>query len=383
MAQHSQSPSSAPSGRPFLALTLALTLSVGIGVADGTLTSRGVAPLGLLATVPLVVAAISGVIGVVAAGCVAAATLLMMADYDGALWAHDVDILLAGIVIATTVAAVAAAVRRRRTRRLHRIESVADVVQQTLLRPLPARVNDVAIAAHYASATRGAHVGGDIYDAQVTPYGLRLFLGDVRGKGLAALSLANAALGAFREWSHEAPSLAELAARLDASVTRSAEPEEFVTAVVVEVADNAVEIVNCGHLAPLLVSDGAVRAVEPPVVSLPLGLGATGHPQRVTFAAGDRLLLFTDGVSEARRRGRFFDVPRELAASCHDRPAPETVDRLHRRLVKFTRRRLDDDVAIVLIEREGTAAAESIELFDTYPYGETTPSDAGQVSLRV
>jgi serine phosphatase RsbU (regulator of sigma subunit) len=370
MAQHRPKPETAPGGRPFLALTLALVLSIGVAIVDGSLTSRALAPLGLLATIPLVVAAVSGTFGVVAAGCIAAVVLLLMADYDSALWSDDVIVLLAGLAVATGVATATAAARRRRTRRLHRIESVADVVQQTLLRPLPASVNDVAIAAHYASATRGAQVGGDIYDVQVTPYGLRLFLGDVRGKGLAALYLANAALGAFREWSHEASTLTELAARLDASVARSAEPEEFVAGVVVEVADNAVEIVNCGHLAPLLVRSGSVQALEPVVASLPLGLGASGNPQTVTFTAGDRLLLFTDGVSEARRRGRFFDVGRELAAACQDRGAADTVDRLHQRLVKFTRRRLDDDVAIVLIERERSAGADPLELFDGDPYDE-------------
>ena len=381
MSQHRPKPETAPAGRLLLAVNLAAALSIAVAIIDGSLTSRGaapLAPLGLLAAVPLVVAAVSGTVGVAASGGIAAAVLIMMADHDGALWNNDVIVLLVGVAIATAVATATAAVRRRRTRRLHRIESVADVVQQTLLRPLPAKVNDVAIAAHYASATRGAQVGGDIYDVQATPYGLRLFLGDVRGKGLAALYLANAALGAFREWSHEASTLTELAARLDRSVARSAEPEEFVTAVVVEVADNSVQIVNCGHVAPLLVSDGEVHAVEPVVASLPLGLGASGHQQAVTFTAGDRLLLFTDGVSEARRRGRFFDVAKELQAACHDRDASETVRRLHHRLVKFTRRRLDDDLAIVLIERDGTARAESLELFDSDPYDEAKRHDVDE-----
>lgn len=351
--------------RPFLALTVAVLCAVGIAIADAAVAGRAVTVLGLLATVPLVVASFSGIVGTVTAGCVAAGTLLLMADYDRAPWHHDVLALLGGVVLATVVASLSAGVGRRRVRRLHRVESVADVVQQTLLSPLPALVDDVAIAAHYASATRGAQVGGDVYEVLATPFGLRVFVGDVRGKGLPALHLANAALGAFREWSYQLPALADLAVQMDASVARNADPEEFVTAVLAEVGADAIDVVNCGHPAPLLISGPAVSPLlaDP---SLPLGLGVTAKPQRIPFGAGDRLLLFTDGVSEARRHGRFFDVA-DVVARCGDRELQECVDWLHRRLVKFARRRLDDDIAIVMLERVGRHVPDQLGLFSDQP----------------
>lgn len=344
-----------PRGRTLLALAVAVPAAVAIAVADGYATDRTVGLLGLLAVLPFVVASFSGALGTLLGGVVAGATAATMADYDHARWTHETLGILAGIAVSTLVAAVTAGARRRRVRQLRRIESVADVVQQTVLRPVPSLVETVAVAAKYASATRGAQVGGDVFEVLSTPFGLRVFVGDVRGKGLPALHLANAALGAFREWSHQASTLTELAARLDASVARNADAEEFVTGVLVEVGAEDITLVNCGHPAPLLLDgDGdGVAALAPPGASLPFGLGVTPIPHRAAFVPGDRLALYTDGVSDARRRGRFFDVAAEFAGCADDQDVEACVQRLHRRLVKFTRRRLNDDVAILLLERVG------------------------------
>ena len=80
------------------------------------------------------------------------------------------------------------------------------------------------------------------------------------------------------------------------------------TAVLAQVdADGSrVEILNCGHPPPLLVRDGAVTLAEPPEAGLPLGLAALRSADRevcvIPFKDGDRLLFYTDGISEARYR---------------------------------------------------------------------------------
>ena len=338
--------------RALLAAVVALVLSVAIGIVDGALTPRTtIGALGLLAGVPLVVATFGSMTGTIMAGLIAAGVCALMADYDHALGGRTSIAVLIGIAAATIWAALTAGLRRMRLRRLHRVESVADVVQQTLLRPVPSTLDDITIATRYASATRGAQVGGDVYEVLVTPYGLRVFVGDVRGKGLAALQLANTAAGAFREWGYQLRHLADLATQLDASVARNADPEGFVTGVIVQVVDDGIELVNCGHPAPVLIGDDALALVEPKSPSLPLGLGVSPELQRVAFGPGDRLLLYTDGVSDARRRSsQFFDVAAEVAA-LRDRAPQDLLDQLHRRLIRFARRRLDDDVAMLLLER--------------------------------
>jgi phosphoserine phosphatase RsbU/P len=290
--------------------------------------------------------------GVIIAGGIAAGVAALMADYDHArLDGAQAIVLLTGITAATATAAATAAVKRHRLRQLDQTRAVADVVQTALLRPLPRLLGDVRVAAHYSSATRGALIGGDVYEALETPYGIRVFIGDVRGKGLPAIQLANVSLGAFREWAFEAATITDLAAHLDASVARNAGPEEFVTAAIVEITDSTLEVVNCGHPTPLLIDDEKITPIHPQQTSLPLGLGVTASAQQLAFGAGCRVLLYTDGVSEARRRGKFFDVANELAGLSTSN-ADELVRLLHRRLVKFTRRKLNDDVAIVLLERE-------------------------------
>lgn len=338
--------------RTLRAIVVALALSAGIGAVNAEWTERTLVGLGLLAAIPFVVAGFASMAGVLLAGAVAAGAAALMTDYDHQrLDAAAALILLAGIAAATVTAAATAALKRRRLHQLDQSRAVADVVQNALLRPLPRSIGDVRVAAHYSSATRGALIGGDVYEALATPYGIRVFIGDVRGKGLPAIHLANVSLGSFREWAHEAATITDLAAHLDASVARNAGPEEFVTAAIVEITATTLDVVNCAHPPPLLIDGEHITQLVPAHASLPLGLGVTASAQRLPFGAGSRVLLYTDGVSEARRRGKFFDVPDQLAALPMN-DADETVRLLHRRLVKFTRRKLNDDIAIVLLERE-------------------------------
>jgi phosphoserine phosphatase RsbU/P len=80
---------------------------------------------------------------------------------------------------------------------------------------------------------------------------VRLLVGDVRGKGLDAVRLAGVVLGSFRDAAQDRPDLAQVAAALDRSVTRAIGLEDFVTAVLVQVAtDGSAIVLNCGHPAP-------------------------------------------------------------------------------------------------------------------------------------
>jgi sigma-B regulation protein RsbU (phosphoserine phosphatase) len=98
-----------------------------------------------------------------------------------------------------------------------------------------------------------------------TPHGVRLLVGDVRGKGLDAVRLAGVVLGSFRDAAQDRPDLAQVAAALDRSVTRAIGREDFVTAVVVQVAaDGSAIVLNCGHPALLLVRAGRATGLDPP-----------------------------------------------------------------------------------------------------------------------
>ncbi|MFI0923721.1 hypothetical protein ACH4TP_07315 [Streptomyces sp. NPDC021012] len=80
-----------------------------------------------------------------------------------------------------------------------RVRLVADAAQQVVPRPLPDRFRNVEIESLYLAAAAEARIGGDFYEVVDTPYGVRLLIGDGRGKGLPAVGAAAAIVNAFRD----------------------------------------------------------------------------------------------------------------------------------------------------------------------------------------
>ena len=102
---------------------------------------------------------------------------------------------------------------------------------------------------------------------------MRVVLGDVRGKGLSAVRMANYVLGAFRDAARREASLTDVVDALDGLVATEGGPEDFVTAVVLEVRAARCSASACGHPQPWLLDDGDPREARLPV-DVPLGLGA-------------------------------------------------------------------------------------------------------------
>ena len=143
-----------------------------------------------------------------------------------------------------------------------------------------------------------------------------------------------------------------MAADLDAVVAAVAGDEDFVTAVLAEFHDDdTVTLVNCGHHPPLLVRLGAGADLLPtgdPVP--PLGLGPVPSAVTSAWPQGSRLLIYTDGLVEARdRRGVFFPLP-ENARALSQGTLEEALEHLLQRLRDYAGARIADDLALVLIE---------------------------------
>ncbi|MGW6740302.1 SpoIIE family protein phosphatase [Streptomyces sp. NPDC055025] len=105
--------------------------------------------------------------------------------------------------------------RRRGLKELSEVRAVARATQAVLLRPLPARLDGLAFYARQLSVSRAAEVGGDLYEAVATAYGVRVIIGDVRGHGLPSIGAVAAVLGSFREAAHDEPGLDGVLRRLD------------------------------------------------------------------------------------------------------------------------------------------------------------------------
>ncbi|MBA0050734.1 serine/threonine-protein phosphatase [Streptomyces sp. AJS327] len=289
-------------------------------------------------------------------------------------------------ILSVVVAGYLAAGRRARlTHELVRVREVAAVTQRALLRPPPARAGEFTLAAGHLSASRHAALGGDLYDAVPTAYGLRLVIGDVRGHGLPAVATVAALLGTFREAAHDEPDLAGVLRRLERGLERhlsgtgcrdaGVEPlaEEFVTVLLLEArADGSFAALNCGHpwpyhLAPAAARAGPVAEAEPlpPLGLFPLPVPLP-RPSVLPLPPGDVLLLHTDGAEDARdAAGGAFDLAGALREVLAPGPADsgegrapdpahpaEVVHRVRAALLRHSGGRLSDDVALFAVRRE-------------------------------
>ena len=259
------------------------------------------------------------------------------------------------------LAVVLARVRVRRDRKLSHMTAIAEAAQRALLRATPASIGPLGFAARYVSATEEALVGGDLYEVADTPNGVRLVMGDVRGKGLESVQLASTVLAAFRRAARLEPTLAAVAADLDDVVTAVAGDEDFVTAVLAEFhEDRSVTLLNCGHHPPLLLADddshGLVDTGPP---APPLGLHPEPKSATCQLTEGDRLLFYTDGLVESRNGdGTFFPLE-ESTPTLGAADLESALDGLLDQVVDHVGRRVNDDVALLLVERRDGKARRS------------------------
>ncbi|WP_369237366.1 PP2C family protein-serine/threonine phosphatase [Streptomyces sp. R21] len=279
-----------------------------------------------------------------------AALGLVMGWGDGTLLTGAFAVDWSWLLFGCTLTMHAARQRDRLTETLAHAREVARITQEVILRPISRTLEGTHVCTRYYSAVRESSVGGDLYDVASTPYGLRVLVGDVRGHGLDALRLTAETIAGFRELAYTTPDLTTIVDCLDARLGPDLGPEDFVTAVLAEFAPGEVRLVNCGHPAPLRAGH-RVELLEPLVPTPPLGLNPDPRQYRVRLQPGDRLLLYTDGLTEGRDpAGTPFPLLGEAAIALRE-PHPEDALRsLHARLVAHTGASPADDLALVLCQ---------------------------------
>jgi phosphoserine phosphatase RsbU/P len=238
---------------------------------------------------------------------------------------------------------------------------VSQALQRALLpRALPV-VPGLDLAAEYLPASTGSDVGGDFYDVYaVDATSWLVAIGDVCGTGAAAAARTGLLRDVLRVLVREGRPLVRSIELLNDVMLESGDPLQFATlaAALVTVHDAdagptlEVQLVLAGHLQPVLVRAGggveqvgrhgtAVGLVEQ------LDLTCTTH----TLAAGDALVLYTDGVTERRRGDEQFGSERLLraAAAAAGRPAARLITAVRTALDRFTADPRDDDIALLAL----------------------------------
>ena len=257
-------------------------------------------------------------------------------------------------------------VRLRRTSEM----GLAAEIQWALLPPLTFADETVSVAGALEPAYE---VAGDSLDYAVDAGVARLAVFDGMGHGLTSAQLVGLAVAAYRNARRAGRSLADTAQLIESAVTAGFPGEAFSTGLLGEL-DTGTGVftwMSAGHLEPLVLREGRLVKTLELEPALPFGI-SHGLPSPLPAAnmgseqlqPGDLLLLYTDGVTEARSPdGDFFGVERlidlvvrNLSAGL---PAPETMRRLVRALLDHQSGDLDDDATLLLVQWHGGRSSGS------------------------
>jgi len=235
-------------------------------------------------------------------------------------------------------------------------------LQYALLPPLTFGTDRLVLSGFVAPTY---DVGGDAFDYALNGDVASVAVFDAMGHGLAASMVSALAVACYRNSRRSRLGLVATVAGIDAAVGRVYDGERFATALVgeLDIRTGAFRWVNAGHPPATLLRGGQLvkELVSPP--ALPLGLnGALTGSQEAAYEVGeeslqpgDRLLLVTDGVAEARTQdGEFFGperladfASRELASGL---PTPEVLRRLQQAILRHQDGHLQDDATAVLVQ---------------------------------
>ena len=193
------------------------------------------------------------------------------------------------------------------SRRYQQELSIAASIQQRLM---AVTIPEVPFARLKGRNLSCKEIGGDFFDAVNTDEGLAVVLADVSGKGVSAALLASTLQGMIYSQLTAGMPLTDIVVAANRFFTHKHIGEKYATLIIARIRrDGELEYVNCGHVPPLLVCNHEV--IRPPHGNLPVGLlaDATYESDHVSLHAGDRLILVTDGVTEAENaRGDFFEI---------------------------------------------------------------------------
>lgn len=229
---------------------------------------------------------------------------------------------------------------------------LARTLQQTLIPPAPPAIDGLDVTAAYRPAGDGSEVGGDFYDVfQVDDDDWVLAVGDVRGKGVDAAVVTALVRYAIRAAAVPHPAPADVLAHVNAVLLRDA-TDRFCTALVARLRRSGGRwraTVACGgHPLPVLRRGGERPCfVGRPGTLLGVFPEVALHETEIDLRAGDALVLYTDGIVEARAGREFYGDDRLLQVVDVHRDAPDSAAMIVEDVLEFQGGVARDDAVVV------------------------------------
>jgi PAS domain S-box-containing protein len=234
---------------------------------------------------------------------------------------------------------------------------VAETLQLSLLPPTLPSIEGVELGAAYRASGDGNDLGGDFYDVfEVGDGTWAAVIGDVCGKGPGAAAMTGLARHTLHAVARRGDPPSRVLSRLNDAIVLEPHEDRFLTAVLCRIEPRAdgvrLALARAGHPMPVLRRrDGSVRAIGPPGVLL----GSLAHveltDEAVDLAPGDLVVLYTDGVTEARNREEILgsDRLRELVENCGGLDAQAVAVRIQDAALEFQPGPPRDDVAVLVL----------------------------------
>jgi len=229
---------------------------------------------------------------------------------------------------------------------------IANTLQEALLQ-VPKEIKGIDFGYLYRSATEAAKVGGDFYDLfELNENKVGIVVGDISGKGIEAATLTSLVRNTIRAYAFLGESPASVMGRTNNVIKRASTPRTFVTVFfgILDTASGALVFCSAGH--PLAMHKKAKEVKILPTSSTVIGV----FPNQKYFddfaklSRGDNLIIYTDGITEARRNSELFGEERlvqvitELEVKTEKVPAV-----IFERVLEYARGQLGDDVVLLAV----------------------------------
>ena len=231
------------------------------------------------------------------------------------------------------------------------------MLQRALLPGEPHMTSGYQLATKFIPGTAGTQVGGDFYDVFQTEDGrTAILIGDVSGKGVEAAAMAAATRSTARAFTYDLGDPAQALNHTNAVIDQSPTYERFATAflAVLDPKTGRFTYSSAGH-PPAMVrrADGKVELLNRGELPIAVRAGIEYVLYESSLTAGDQLVTYTDGISEARTGETMLDIEgiQDVLEKSHNSSPDETLEALFKAALDVGGGRLDDDAAVVIIER--------------------------------